>query len=460
MSTGGRSRATVVSLATLGLGLALASPATAATAPSTPIDLFNGYRHCSTDVNSPAYLSNLGGVIIEGLSPATDAPPTYLTEQFQVWSEDDPTQATTYSDQYARPGDEASVRVPESDLTDGRTYAWRAQAVGTDGASGWSDTCYFRVDATRPSNAPTITSANYHEGEWNQGGAPVQFTFDASGVDDVEGYVFSWSGTSGFPVIGATLGEHGIPEPEDPYSHPDIFVRASALGGPATVNLIPPAGESFSLTLTVASLDRSYNRSPAATYNFYVNSTEPTIEQSTPDLEFDEPAKFLLRPEPGLQAASPVTGYTVRFSGQTDKTIDVKASADGTAHVRLKLDGTLYNDLTVTSKSADGWVSESAYWNHTFDTTPTVGSDAYPENQSAGGVGVPGTFTFSPKVKHIVSYTYSLNYGPEVTVNAGLGHAAKVTLTPDQSGFNDLQVYATTADGLRLQPYDYYFTVN
>ena len=137
-----------------------------------------------------------------------------------------------------------------------------------------------------------------------------------------------------------------------------------------------------------------------------------------------------------------------------------EASADGTGHVRVKLDGISINDLMVTSKSADGWVSDTAFWRQSFDTTPTVGSDAYPENQSSGGVGAPGTFTFTPKVKHIVSYTYSFNYGTPVTVKVGRGHTATVSWTPDQSGFTDLEVYATTKDGLELMPYDYFFTVN
>jgi hypothetical protein len=459
MSKGGRLRAAVVSLATLGVGLALASPALAATVPSTPTDLFNGYRFCSTDVNSPAYLSNSGGVLIEGLSPETDSSTASITEQFQVWPADDSAQTTTFSYPRLRPGDEGWVRVPEGDLSDGQTYAWRAQAVGTDGASEWSAPCYFRVDATQPSSAPAVTSSNYPEGQWNQGGAPIQISLGANGAADVEGYVFSWYGASGLPVPGADIGAHGIPVPRDPYADTAAYVRASALGGSASLNLIPPSGGG-PMSLTVASIDRAYNRSSVATYRITVTPTDPTIKLLTPDPEFDGWAKFLLQPEPGLQAASPVVGYTVRFSGQTDKTIDVKASADGTGHVRVKLDGVWTNNLTVTSKSADGWVSDSAFWNQSFDTTPAVGSDAYPENQSSGGVGAPGTFTFTPKVKHIVSYTYSFNYGTPVTVKAGRGHAATVSWTPDQSGFTDLEVYATTKDGLELMPYDYFFTVN
>jgi hypothetical protein len=455
-SRGGRSRA-AIALSALGIGLALASPAIAATAPSTPIDLFSGYRFCATDVNSPTYLSNYGGVLIEGLSPATDPDAAPITLQFQVWPADDSTKTTTLSDQYVRPGDEGWVQVPQRDLSDGQTYAWRAQAVGTDGSSDWSAPCYFRIDATRPSAAPTITSSNYPEGQWDQGGSPVQITLDANNVDDVEGYVFSWYGD--LPVTGTPIGAHGIPEPVDPYANSKYFARASTLGGSASLNLIPPSGGG-PMTLTVASLDRALNESPRATYHINVTPAEPTIEQLTPNPEFDGWANFLLRPDAALQQASPIVSYTVKFSGQTDKTVDVNASTDGTAHVRFKLDGTWGNTMWVTSKSANGWVSDSAFWNKTFDTTPTVGSDAYPENQPSGGVGVPGTFTFAPKVKHIVSYTYSFNYGTPVTVTAGRGHTATVNWTPDQSGFSDLSVYATTEDGLQLTPYDYYFSVN
>jgi hypothetical protein len=256
MSRGGRSRATVVPLATLGMGLVLVCPATAATAPSTPIELFNGYRYCSTDVNTPAYLSSLDGVLIEGLSPETDSL-TPITERFEFFPADDPAQTTTLSKEFVRPGDEGWIRIPEEDLSDGRTYAWRAQAVATDGtASEWSAQCYFRVDDTRPSTAPTITSSNYPEGDqWDQGGEPVQISLGPNGAGDVEGYVFSWYGASGFPVPGADIGAHGVPVPRDPYDDTKAYVRASALGGSATLNLIPPSA-SGPMTLTVVSLDR------------------------------------------------------------------------------------------------------------------------------------------------------------------------------------------------------------
>ncbi|MGM9332463.1 hypothetical protein [Streptomyces murinus] len=114
----------------------------------------------------------------------------------------------------------------------------------------------------------------------------------------------------------------------------------------------------------------------------------------------------------------------------------------------------------MTSKSANGWVSDAASWSSGYDTTPTVASDAYPEYKSSGGVGVPGTFTFTSKVKDVVSFTYSFNGGPEATVAAGADGTASVDWTPDSDGGTDLMVSATTGSGIQLAPYDYFFTVN
>ncbi|SHH95898.1 hypothetical protein SAMN05444521_2861 [Streptomyces sp. 3214.6] len=125
------------------------------------------------------------------------------------------------------------------------------------------------------------------------------------------------------------------------------------------------------------------------------------------------------------------------------------------------MDGAYGGNLQVTSKSANGWVSDAAWWGISYDTTPTVASDACPETGSGGGVGVPGTFTFTPKVKDVVSYTYTFNNGdPEVTVPADANHTASIDWAPASADSYDLTVYATTRSGMQLAPYDYYFTVN
>jgi hypothetical protein len=69
-------------------------------------------------------------------------------------------------------------------------------------------------------------------------------------------------------------------------------------------------------------------------------------------------------------------------------------------------------------------------------------------------------FTFTPKVEDVVSDMYSFNYGTPVTVKADPGHAATISWTPGQSGFTNLRVYATTGDGVQLEPYYYSFTVS
>lgn len=459
VSLGGRSRAAFISLATLGLALVITAPAMASTSgPPTPIDLFNNYQACSTDASSPVYLDARAGLPLEALSQDTvDSP--FVTEQFQVWPVSDPSQVVTLSNQYALPGIEQSVSVPGSDLTDGLTYAWDVQTIAASGTSPSSAPCYFTVDDTSPSSVPTVASSNYPSGQVNQGGTPIQLTFGANGVSDVAGYVFSWNGS--LPVAGiATIGPNGVPQPIDPYtSDPSNFAAASTLGGSATVSLIPPTDTGF-LVLTVASLDRAFNESPPTTFFIFVKPDAPTVTQQNPNVMFDKNAQFYVTPDPGLQAASPVTSYTVQFIGQTRRTFTVKASADGTAEFGVTLDSPTGDVVTVTSTSADGWVSQSSFWGFQIDTTPTVSSDVYLENQTSGGVGVPGTFTFAPKVKGITSYTYGFSDGTGGTVAAKGNGTAQITFTPTQSGFYFLDVYGTTKDGIQLTDYFYVFFVN
>jgi hypothetical protein len=460
MSIGARSRTVLASLGTLGLALAATvSPASAAdAAPTTPTQLFNGYRNCSTDADRPTYLWGGSGLVVEGIPGTTDSTGNSLvTVRYQAWPVSDPAQITTVTRDLARPGYEAPATLPAGALADGQTYAWRAQTVAGDTASDWSAPCYVTIDNTRPANAPTISSPNYPPDEWSQGGEPVRFTLSANGVDDVTGFEFSWQ--PDLPVIGTPIGDYGIPQPVDPYADPRYFKRADAPGGSATLSLVPPRGAG-PMTLWVRSLDRAFNGSAITSYTFRVNSTAPTVTPAVPSPEFGKPTTFMLRPDPELQSTSPVVSYSVQtIGGQRDKTVEVAAGGDGTARVKLALDGIHGESLRVTSKSANGWVSDAASWSISYDTTPTVASDAYPENGSGGGVGIPGTFTFTPKVKGVVSYTYSFDGAPEATVAAGADHAASIDWTPDSDGFHYVTVYGTTRSGIKLAAYDYFFTV-
>ncbi|MEU1520205.1 hypothetical protein ABZ490_50270 [Streptomyces sp. NPDC005811] len=459
---GARPRAVLASLGASGLLLAAATtPASAAGGvPLTPTQLFDGYRHCSTDASRPSYRWTGEGLVVEGIPGITDTTGNPLVGvRYQVWPVADPTQITTVTRDRVAPGFEAPATLPASALADGQTYAWQAQTVVGTAVSDWTAPCYVTADRTRPANAPTVTSPNYPPDGWNKGGEPVEFTLGSGGVEDVEGFEFSWQ--QDLPVIGTNIGDHGIPQPVDPYADTRYFQRADALGGSATLRLVPPTG-SGPMTLWVRSLDRAHTGSAITSYRFYVSSTAPTVTPAVPQPEFGEPTTFTFRPDPELQAKSPVVGYSVRTMGvQDDKPFEVAAGADGTATVDLAVDGADGGNLQVTSRSANGWVSDAAWWSIGYDTTPTVSSDSYPENGSGGGAGVPGTFTFAPKVKDVVSYTYTFNDGtPEVTVPADTDHTAGIDWTPASDGWYDLTVHATTRSGVQLAPYDYFFTVD
>ncbi|MER6224996.1 hypothetical protein ABT189_31350 [Streptomyces sp900105755] len=462
MSFGARPRAVLALLGTLGLSLtAAASPASAADGtPTAPTQLFNGYRNCSTDADRPTYLSALGNVVVEAVPGTTDAiGNSPLSVRFEAWPVADPSRTETVTRDRATPGDEAKGVLSGGMLADGQTYAWRAQTVAGDGASSWSAPCYFTIDDTRPAGTPTVTSPNYPPNQWNQGGDPVRFTFSADGDDDVTGFQFSW--TQPVPVIVlADVGDHGIPQPRDPYADSAHFVRADTPGGSATVDLVPPYGGA--VTLSVRSLDRALNPSDTASYRFLIGNTAPTVTPADPSPEFGDTTTFTLRPDPALQSKSPVVSYSVHTVNgpDGDKTFDVKAAADGTATTELTMDGITGEHVEVTSRSSNGWVSDAASWGIDYDTTPTVTSDVYPEDGSGGGAGVPGTFTFTPKVKGVVSYTYAFDSEPEVTVAAGTDGSATIDWTPGSAGPDGLQVYATTRSGIQLVPYSYSFTVN
>ncbi|MFJ5309398.1 hypothetical protein [Streptomyces sp. NPDC088350] len=464
MSFGARSRTVLASLGTLGLVLAASvSPASAAdAAPVTPTQLFNGDQSCSTDSDRPTYLWAGNGLTVEGIPETTDTTSTSLVNvRYQVWPVTDPTHTTTVTRAYALPGFEATANLPADALPDGQTYAWRAQTVAGDTASDWSAPCYVAIDDTPPANTPGVSSSNYPQGVRDQGGSPVEFTLNANGDDDVTGFEYAWQ--QDLPIAGsATIGDHGVPRFVDPYDDPRHFTRADAPGGSATISLLPPSGSSGPTTLWVRSLDRAYNGSAITGYSFLLDSTAPTVTPAVASPAFDRPTRFTFRPDAGLQSTSSVVGYSVETIGGQggDKTIDVPAGPDGTASVTLTLDGIYGESLRVSSTSANGWVTDAAFWGISYDTTPTVASDVYPENGSGGGAGVPGSFTFTPKVKGVASYTYSVNGDPEVTVAAGAHHTASVDWTPAAADDYDLTVHATTCSGISLAPYDYYFTVN
>lgn len=451
MSTnpGGRLRAALVTIAALGLAFGAASPALADSGtPLTPTNLVNGTAACSTDQTAPLYWDGNASLTIEGVPADSDPSERILDETFQLYPVDDPTHVTTWALD-ATAGLEEELQIPSSDLADGETYVWQAQTVADGTTSAWTSPCYVTIDSTAPSAAPTVTSSNYPAGETDQPGAPVEFTFGANGVSDVIGYEFSWGEQPPIADVGPL---------SDPYVGWAGAVQAPVLGGPVTVDLIPPTAGGPS-ELFVTSVDRAYNSSPVTTYMFFLKSGQPTVSVLKGLPHYGSPTAFKIVPNSALEAQSPVTSYNVQIVGDPagQKNYSIPAAADGTAVTQVTLDNT-YEGIQVSSVSADGWTSDPG--NYVFNSEPTVSSHVYPENGTGGGAGVTGEFAFSPPVVGVVSYTYSFDDGTtETTVKA---HHDKATVgwTPGASGDYDVEVYATLSDGTQLYPYDYYFSVS
>ncbi|MCI0686929.1 MAG: LamG domain-containing protein [Sporichthyaceae bacterium] len=110
-----------------------------------------------------------------------------------------------------------------------------------------------------------------------------------------------------------------------------------------------------------------------------------------------------------------------------------------------------------------------AWWcEFTIDTVPPsappgVSSATYPENQWGGGVGTPGTFTFTAGNSDVSSFRYGFNTGtPSISVNATTlgGSSSPVSFTPSQFGPNFLSVRSVDRAGGLGPIRTYVFKVN
>lgn len=427
------------------------------TPPATPTDMYNDGQACTT--SEPYVYLGDRTPRIEAIFHDADSNDLMLTGDFAIWPANDPTARTQYTLSLLG-GVEQGLNLPSGLLTGDGTYAW--QVRGDDGTdqSAWTQPCYFHLDTVAPST-PAVVSANYPENQTSPGGVLPTFTFGANGSSDVIGYQFSW--TQDFGGLGVyTTGDKGIPQWTDPLDRPDV-VRADGLGGSATLTSMPPLNGS-QVTLYVRSVDRALNASNAYVYRFSVASTAPVVTLGTQTPQYGVPFTLALAANPSLANVG-VDSYTYELDGSSQGTPQtVTADSDGSATISLHLNSGA-NWIKVTSHSPDGWVSEPYDLYEYIDTTPTVTSTVYPDlssgaSGSGGGVGVPGVFSFSSKVPGVQSFTYSIDGAPSVTIPADSNGAAQITYTPDSSGFHEIDVYATAADGSTLDTYYYYFIVN
>jgi hypothetical protein len=428
------------------------------TAPTTPTELFVNGQPCATSKPYP-YIGDKNP-LLEAIFGDPDAADFNVTGDFAVWPTADPSARTEYSTN-AVTGREQGASVPAA-LTDGVTYAWQARTDDGTLQSAWTKPCHFTVDTSAPSAEPTVASANYPENQQSPGGVVPTFTFGANGVKDVVAYQFSW--TQDLGVLGSyTTGANGVPQWTDPLARPDV-IRADKLGGTATLTSMPPL-TGGPVRLFVRSIDRALNVSGTYMYQFFITPTYPTVTLSPATPRYGQPVTLSLAPNPSLTG---VDSYTYEIDGSfPGPSHTVAAAADGTASVTLTLNRGA-NWIRVRSHSANGWVSEPYTTFVYIDTSPAVTSDVYLEDNgtgasagnSHGGVGIPGTFTFTSYVPGVVSFTYSIDWGSGVTIPADANGVAQLTYTPDSSGYHEVDVYATGANGTVYDTYYYGFYVN
>ncbi|BCJ72384.1 hypothetical protein CS0771_19280 [Catellatospora sp. IY07-71] len=501
-----------------GLGISI----NANTTPHTPTSLKVDYSSCAgpepllISSRSPVLSAQTGDPDVNETG-GTD----FVYATFAIWPVADPSARREYANVgiSTSPESRIQLQLPYDSLTDG-TYAFQVKATDNEAETGWSEECRFTVDTVRPAGAPTVTSTDYPSDEWaGGGGVPGQFTFSMPGVADLDGfsYTVGWQGSSyvaadanGNATVTITPTEDGplqlhvraydkARNPSESTTY-DFYVRptsptiedldpqgwlgqarrivfrpnmsdvvsyvytvnygpeqtvTAAADGTAQVEVTPQDGYT---EIRVRSVTAAGLRSSEG-WTYLIAATTPYV--SSPDWPYAETGKpmgstgtFTFRPH-----TAGVTEYVWSVDGQEPQT--VAANADGVATVSWTATTSGWHSVIVYSRTAGGTESEAAYYDFIVDSvSPVIDSHGVQWGQTAGQVGEPISFGFSPRAQNVVSYTYRIGSEDEVTVPAGADGKAAIAWTPASTGGYLLQVRSTSADGTVSDLAYFYFYVN
>ncbi|WP_433373804.1 hypothetical protein ACQPZX_02615 [Actinoplanes sp. CA-142083] len=380
------------------------------------------------------------GARLEALGHDGDENDGVKTE-FAIWPVGSPDASTVYTDERSLQGRVAGVTVPSSTLVQGKSYAWQARVTDGMDTSAWSKKCYFTYDGVRPS-APVVTSANFSPGTWGPRGEYPVFTFDGHGDKDIAGFQWGWGDLGVFGVCDYG-GEYGQLVCTEPFSKPRT-VRAGTPGGKVTLTINPDA--SGPQRLSVRSIDTAGNVSDIVRYELLVPGSEPAVTVEGPEPQWNQDVLIKVTPSAGITG---VTEY--EFTRESTGEVETRqADENGVAYFSFRANEIEGPTILVRSHSDNGFVSAPARWWFPFDPGPGVSADVYDHRSQVptGGVGVEGTFTFSPPPGWTDVAAYRYDFGAEQTeVPAGPDGLATITWTPTVSGFTQLTVYAVRADG-------------
>ncbi|MGN9907460.1 LamG domain-containing protein [Phytohabitans sp. LJ34] len=200
----------------------------------------------------------------------------------------------------------------------GQHVTWTVWASDGHDGGPWVNGPGFVVDRVGVDKQPSVSALLYKDDNRWHGGVdvPDTFTFGASGVEDIDHYLYGW---------------------QDP---PSTKVDASALGGPASVTLTPPGDGPRELF--VQSVDRAGHRSPTKVHRVYVRAGSGPLAQWSLDGNTKDTA-FL-----GDRDGTLAGGATYQ-AGAAGMGLRVDAAAGG----RMTAPNTLRTD---TSFSVSAWV--------------------------------------------------------------------------------------------------------
>ena len=478
--------------------------------PLTPTDLAISGQACG---KKPLLLGNFDYTLS---AKAVDPDNDLVGNEVNLWPVDHPDQVTTLTTGVGTmSGSTPKNTVQKSTLVDGATYAWKVRTTDGQASGPWSEACEFTTDQTAPA-APTVSSTDYPADQQFHGGTgiPGAFTVTANGATDVVGFRYGFDQ----PATYATANHHGTatlpitPTRSGPLnlvvqsvdaagnyslttsyrllvtdnapsvsctpatSYPNTlrtctvsphdatqvgYVYQVDNGNPTDLPAGPDGKASFTVTpgttlstVKVQARLTNGNLTGARTAMLFVDPGAPTTDQSAYEVVQGAPVQFTFHSVlPGS------TTFTYTWGNHTPVTVPV--GSDGTATVSLTTDQSGSEELDLYSSTADGLRSGIARTWITVDSNgPTVASTDYQQGTWGGGVGMAGTFTFTPVAPNVVSYTYHLNDGTPVTVLAAADGTATVSITPTLYGSQDLYVTANLADGSETDQTDYFFLVN
>ena len=136
---------------------------------------------------------------------------------------------------------------------------------------------------TGPVAAPTVSSADYPQGQWGQpAGAPGVFTVGTNGAANIAGFAYSFDGGAGSEPVPTTTDcgyktDGGLGTSVDANGDGGGSTSGElALVGGATAQIEIPNGiTSGQHTLYVVSFDEAHNVSGESAYTFYVPAEFP-----------------------------------------------------------------------------------------------------------------------------------------------------------------------------------------